>query len=245
MSLRELIAGVEAHEKTLTVYNPADGVVDALREALEDRNVFVVEEWTRGPENFLVLSRDGEFLAAVAVDDVLEPTAETRPGFVADSYRPILDHLDETMFTSYGHGKMMAATREIEDRAWRMGRGELHSGFQRVENVRPQAEAYERLAGRDSLDVHAYAAPDGEVPDIEGVNLHLRDTAEVRRSWFVVYDGGGVDDNKCALLAEERGEDGFYGFWTYDPSTVDYIATYLRETYGYVESDGGAGSATT
>jgi DICT domain-containing protein len=245
MSLGELIGGVEAHEKTLTVYNPANGVADALREALEDRNVFVVEEWCRGPENFLVLSRDEEFLTAVAVDDVLAETEQTRPGFVAESYRPILDHLDETMFTSYGHGKMMGATREIEDRAWRIGKGELHSGFQRLENFEPQADAYRRIASRDTLDVHAYAAPGGTVPDVENVQLHLWDADEIRRSWFVVYDGGGVDENKCALLAEERAEDGFYGFWTYDPSTVDYITDHLRHTYSYVESDGGVGPATT
>jgi DICT domain-containing protein len=237
MSLAELIAGVEGHEKTLTVYNPADGAVASLREALSDRNVFVVEEHCRGPDNFLVLGDDGAFVAAAAVEDIVEQPQSTEPGFVADTYRPILDHLDETMFTSYGRQKMMAATREIEDRAWRVGTGELHTGFQHTGNFEPQAEAYRRLAERPDLDVHAYAAPREYQPSADGVEFHLRDTEEIRRSWFVVYDGGGVDDNKCALLAEERGDDGFYGFWTYDASTVDYILNHLHTTYSYVESD--------
>jgi hypothetical protein len=244
MPLAELIAGVEAHEKTLTVYNPEDGVVESLREALSDRNVLIVEERCRGPENFLVLGDDEAFVAAVAVDDVVEQPQSTEPGFVADTYRPILDHLDETMFTSYGRPEMMAATREIEDRAWRMGTGELHTGFQHTGNFEPQAEAYRRLAGRSGLEVHAYAAPETYQPNAEAVHFHLRDTEEIRRSWFVVYDGGGVDDNKCALLAEERGDAGFYGFWTYDASTVDYILDHLRTTYSYVESDGGHESPT-
>ena len=240
MSLAELISGVESHEKTLTVYNPEDGVVDALREALTDRNVLVAEEFCRGPDNFIVLSDDGEFVTAVAVADVLEQPASAELGFVADSYRPILDHLDETMFTSFGRAKMMAATREIEDRAWRFGTGELHAGFQYLANFEPQADAYRRIASRDGLDVHVYADPTGGTAEPENVRFHLRDVEEIRRSWFVVYDGDGVDETKCALLAEERGNDGFYGFWTYDASTVDYILDHLRSTYGYVESDGDA-----
>jgi hypothetical protein len=34
------------------------------------------------------------------------------------------------------------------------------------------------------------------------------------------------------LLAEEREPGGFYGFWSYDPETVDDVIDYLTERYG-------------
>ncbi|PSQ59906.1 MAG: histidine kinase, partial [Halobacteriales archaeon SW_9_67_25] len=36
---------------------------------------------------------------------------------------------------------------------------------------------------------------------------------------------------RCALLAEEREERTFYGFWTYDGSTVEYVLDHLRARY--------------
>ena len=50
MSLRELVGGVEAHEKTLTVFDPAPGAVEALRGHFEDRNL-VVEAGSADPED--------------------------------------------------------------------------------------------------------------------------------------------------------------------------------------------------
>ena len=66
------------------------------------------------------------------------------------------------------------------------------------------------------------------------LTIHVERSDEIRESWFVVYDGGGVDVNKCALVAEEREPRSFYGFWTYDPETVDWLLEYLSETYGLV-----------
>jgi len=240
MSLSELIAGVEAHEKTLTVVDPSPGVVDALRDHFSDRNVAVeAGRMDAGPEDYVVLADDGEFVVATSVDDLLEPEEPTEPSFADHDYRPIIDHLDETMFTSYDRGRMLAASREIEDRAWRVGRGELHAGFQYGSNFEPQREAYERLGGRDDLTVHAYVHASGDDPaPVEDVNVHHESDAEVRETWVVAFDGGGVEESKCALVAEER-DGGFFGFWTYDPSTVDYVVNHLRATYVTTEEDGG------
>jgi DICT domain-containing protein len=240
MSLTELIAGVEDHEKVLTVFNADEETVTALREQFHDRNISLATERTESgrPEAFVVLSDDGEFVTAAAAGTVLDPDDErTDPGFDGDTYRPVLDHLDETMFTSYDIGQMVAASREIEDRAWRIGKGSLYSGFQRLSILRDQMDIYERLAEKDGLDVHAYAVPDTEVPDHDtDLTIHVERSDEIGRSWFVAYDGAGVDVNKCALLAEEREERSFYGFWTYDPTTVDWIIDHLESTYGLLES---------
>lgn len=238
MSLTELIAGVEAHEKTLTVYNAGEAIVEDLRERFADRNL-VVETGRAdpGPERFATLSHDGEFLSAVGIEELLAHPESNRPGFDADAYHSILDHLDGTMFTSYSRRKMLAASREIEDRAWRVGDGELHAGFQRVSMLASQLETYTALGERGSLAVHAYAVPDQEVPEQRAFVVHPERSDEIGRSWFVAFDGGSLDLNKCALLAEERDPGSFYGFWTYDPGTVEYIIDHLASTYHPADAD--------
>jgi DICT domain-containing protein len=245
MSLTELIAGVENHEKTLTVFNADATAVEAVRERFHDRNVTVTAERTPSgkPSSFMVLSNskeegaEDEFVTAAAVDDVLTQEDPKNPEFDTASYRPILDHLDETMFTSYDTKQMVAASREIEDRAWRLGKGQLHAGFQMLSILGDQMDVYKRLASKDDLEVHAYAYPDADVPRHDtDLTIHVERSTEIENSWFVVYDGGGVDVNKCALLAEEREPRSFYGFWTYDPDTVDWIIDYLEASYGLIES---------
>jgi len=238
MTLSELIAGVEDHQKALTVFNADEAVTEELRSRFADRNVRVRTESTPSgkPGEFVTLSEDGEVVTATGLSDLqamLEDEGKA-VGLSDSPYRTILDHLDETMFTSWSIEKMVAASREIEDRAWRVGEGQLHAGFQYLSTLRGELPVYERL-GSKNLDVHAYAVPDEDPPDHEGFTLHLERSEEIERSWFVVFDGNGVDENKSALLAEEREPRQFYGFWTYGPDTVDWIIEYLDSTYGMLE----------
>lgn len=234
MSLTELIEGVEDHEKTLTIFNTAPETLATIQERFADRNIDVIAEQTaRGPQEYVVLSKDGAFITAVSVDTLFDSTADEEGG---RSYRPILDHLDETMFTSYDTSQMVSASREIEDRAWRIGSGTIHAGFGTLSVLESQLSTYEQLAGQ--LCVHLYGHPDTEIPPHEGTTIHIERAAEIRSTWFVAYDGDGGDENKCALLAEERTPNAFYGFWTYDPGTVDWIIEHLVSTYGVeVSSD--------
>jgi len=237
MSLSELIAGVEAHQKTLTVVNADPGVTASLREHFDDRNVVVRKATVdEGPTEYVVLSNGEEFLTAADVGDLIDQETTDPPFDEAASYQPILDHLDETMFTSYDTAQMVAASREIEDRAWRIGAGTLYAGFQTLSVLTGQIAVYDRLAAHDDLSIHAYAFPDTDPPDHDDVTVHIERADEIRDSWFVVYDGDGVDGNKCALLAEEREPRSFYGFWTYDPDTVDWIVDHLTSAYGLVEN---------
>lgn len=258
MSLIELIAGVEAKQATLTVYNTEPEVRESLAEHFSDRNVRIVGEDTElGPDEFAVLAREGEFVTAVDIDELLPtrdgmrtgeaPSSDGHPandGSTTDSVigsgpkrvgRPVLDHLDETLFTSYSRAEMVAASREIEDRAWRVGSGELHAGFQTLDVLGGETETYDRLAAVDGLDVHAYAAAEGDLPAENDYHVHIERAPEIRETWFVAYDGGGFEEAKCALLAEEREPGEFFGFWSYDPTTVDEIIGYLSEQYGSPE----------
>lgn len=242
MSLIEIIAGVESHEKTLTVVNPTANpeLGKTLREKLRDRNVRIATETTKSgtPANFAVLSRDGDFETAfplAALEAIVNPEpGDDNLGWDDETYRPVLQRLDETMFTSRSTKEMVAASREIEDRAWRLGKGTLHAGFQYLSTLEGELPVYERL-GTKGIEVHAYATPDADIPEHEGFTLHLERAAEIKRTWFVIYDGAGNDLHKSALLAEERAPREFYGFWTYDPTTVDWILSYLNDTYGLLE----------
>jgi len=243
MTLSELIAGVEDHEKSLTVFNTDAETVESVRDQFRDRNLSVRAERTESgrPGSFVVLSseREGagdEVVTATDVENVLSTPAGAEPGLDDDVHHPILDHLDETMFTSYDTEQMVAASREIEDRAWRLGEGSLYAGFQQLSILADQMDVYTRLAAQEGLDVRAYAYPDASVPDHDtDLTIHVERSDEIADSWFVVYDGNGVDVNKCALLAEERDDRAFYGFWTYDPETVDWIVDYLESAYGRIE----------
>ncbi|SNR51639.1 DICT sensory domain-containing protein [Halorubrum vacuolatum] len=257
MSLIELIAGVEAHEATLTVFNADPGVAEDLAEYFSDRNIRIESAVAPdAPDSFTVLARDGAFVAAVPVSELLPEYGPDGDGRGADAGsdgspqatparpgKPILDHLDETMFTSYSRADMVAASREIEDRAWRVGRGELHAGFQTLDVLTGETRTYDRLGEKPDLEVHAYAVAEGDAPTPEHFTVHIERTPEIRETWFVAFDGGGVDEAKCALLAEERESGKFYGFWSYDPSTVDYMIDYLTERYGSPENSEGDGDS--
>jgi len=241
MGLFELIATVDDEEKTLTVFNPEAGVATALRDHFADRNLTVERaESDAGPRNYAVLSSDDEFLTAIDVSDVLAPATGVTPEFTRETYEAVLDELDETMFTSYDTERMIAASKEIEDRAWRGASGEIHAGFQTCARFASQADVYDHLADRGSLDVHVYAHPEGResFDPPRGPTLHVSTATEIHDTWFVAYDGGGVEATKCALLAEERLPGSFYGFWTYDPETVDEVIEYLTTTYAVPEADG-------
>jgi len=234
MSLREIIETVESREKRLTVFDPPSReIVRQLREYFESQTVRIEVGTTDSSlSGYAVLSdndADGEVLAAVDLGHLGDPADErdTSP------FAPIIEHLDDTTFTSYDLRQMMAASREVEDRAWRKGEGTLHTGFQRAGAIRQQSDVYADLSGKN-LDIHAYSAPSPEVPEIDGVTVHQEDTRELAESWFVVFDGAGDPLDACALLAEERGDTDerlFYGFWTYDPEIVDDILTHLDRRY--------------
>lgn len=238
MALQDVVRSVERSERTLTVFNPSDewgtDVVGELSLALAERNVSVEGESTVSgrPEDFVVIDVDGVVLATADVAD-LESLLET--GSASDSalestgYDEVLSQLQEATFASYDRPQMLEVTREIEDRAFRVGAGHLRAGFQTLDRFADQRDRYVELARR-GLDVTAYATPGGEVPDVPDVTLLTSDTEEIASHWFVVFDGDGEHGQQCALVAEER-TDGYYGIWTYDPDVVDWACTHLVDNY--------------
>lgn len=224
MSLGAIIDRVERHERRVTLVSPPSrAVVSAVERTFGPQGISVdVEEGTDRPT---ALVRDGRDVVTVV------PLSADDRDFEAatDALTDALSTLDRTTFVSYDLRGMFAATREIEDRAWRVGEGRLRAGFQRVDSLGEQAAVYTQLA--TVLDVHTYAVPGGRPPAMGDATVHLEPAPEIERSWFVVYDGGGRATDKCALLAEERGDRQFSGFLTYAPELVDEIDAYLAATY--------------
>jgi len=86
-----------------------------------------------------------------------------------------------------------------------------------------QRSLYRQLADGTDLDIHVHIVPEADADSIRHlpVTAHVEPDADTGRYWFPVFDGGGDDRQKCALVAEQRGPGEFYGTWTYDPSLVD------------------------
>ena len=239
MPLSEVIERVKGNEKTLVVFNPpADStLVSDLGDYFTTQNVTVTGRRTASgePEGVVVLQFDDEVLAAVPAEQLDELLAggalrDTGIGIDDTDYHEILQHLKETTFTSYDKGQMIAISHEIEDRALRVDEGRLYTGFQYASKLDDQHDRYRRL-GTTGVDIHTFTAPDGTPIEIEGITHHSIDNTEIERSWFVVFDGGGTDSYKTALLATEQAPNRFYGFWSDDPGIVDRIGSYLDDAY--------------
>jgi hypothetical protein len=237
MDLREAITEVKRKRKTLVIYS-GDANTD-IADQFESKNVAVQYRQLRGvgPDEFLVIRDENGFKGAIGLTSlrefltppVLVPWSEE---FDPSSFRDLLALLDRTLFTSFDRRQMLAASREFEDRAWRVGNGTLHVGFQSLSAFQAQTDVYRHLANETSLDIHIYGRMDWGPPRIRNTTFHAKMSGEIGAVWFIVYDGGGDDRQKCALVAEEGDEGRFFGFWTYDASMVDDLRFHLERTYG-------------
>lgn len=236
MDLREAIDDVRRKRKTLIVYS--DDATD-IADEFDSKNVTVQYRRLRGvgPDEFLVIRDEGGFKGAIGLASlrefltppVLVPWSDE---FDPSSFRDLVALLDRTLFTSFDKRQMLAASREFEDRAWRVGDGTLHVGFQSLSAFRDQTNVYRHLANETDLDIHIYGRADWGPPRIPSTTFHAKVTGEIGTVWFIVYDGGGDERQKCALVAEERADGRYFGFWTYNTSTVDDLRAHLEETYG-------------
>ncbi len=234
MALRDAIAAATTDAVDVTVYAPEP--FDRLGDLFAARNVSVAHRPypDDGTGGFVVVRRDGAFRGALALDSVrasLSPPVRPPGGSRDESFRRFMDLFEGTGFAATDRRQLLATTREIEDRAWRVGRGTLYVGFQSPDALAAQRSVYERLGRREDLAVHLYVAAEWDRPAIPGVTVHASDAGEVGTVWFVAFEGGGTDENKCALLAEERAPGEYRGVWTYDPARVDEVTAHLRATY--------------
>lgn len=207
LTLGAFLETAAARRKTLTVFAPE--YYETLADHFESRNVTVEHAGLPddGSGGFVTVSEGDEFVGSVgatAVRSLVEPNTRFG-GEPSEATRALLDLLADTTFVSFDKRQMLAVAREIEDRAFRRGRGTLRTGFQALSAMRHQRDVYETLGTETDLDVHVYGRPDWNPPDIPGVTVHTEDVPEIGEFWFVVFDGGGDANQACALVAEEVG----------------------------------------
>ncbi len=257
MSLRGLIETVRSREKTLRVYNVADDTRTAIEEGLTTRNVAIepIETASGRPATTVVLL-DGETPIAIAdatavqkrLDGTepaptthsfdqtyLSPRSDSTPTRNPEPTTPaaeLLAAIPDRTFLAYDTTQMIYLSREIEDRAWRVGTGTLYAGFQRVSAIHDQHRRYRRLVER-GVTVHVYAGTqDTHAPQIDGLYTHFEETEELQQSWFVIFDGGGHEQQKTALIAQRQSETDHEGVLTDNPQLIDDAITYLQRQYG-------------
>jgi len=229
MGFETLLADIAADHKRLVVY-ASDTTGKDLTERLATRNLTVEHRRlpSLGADAFVVV-RDAEgFHGALSLSDLLGFLAPPihRPGdreSLSQAYRTIYDVLDETVFVSLDRRQLLATSRELEDRAWRTGRGRLDAGFQRADAFEAQAAIYRELAETTDIDVHVYLPADAATA-VDGrgsLTVHTEPADLLDRYWFVLYDDGRDGTQNCALVAELTGGRQYRGVWTYDPELVE------------------------
>lgn len=228
-SLPEIIEGVRTHRKTLRVCNftGSDAELAAVEEFFEPHDVHVVaEEAPAKPRDVAVLKSGSTELATSSMGELLTfvgAWAESMAVGLEAEPPAVFGRLHDSYFESYDRGRMVMASRIPEFRAWNTGSGTLSAGFQDLSKLRHQRSVYRNLTKTD-VSVHVYGTPDWDLPrDLADLHVHASTDREVRKHWWVAYDGDGDDDEKVLLLAQEREPGRFYGFWTYDPNIVDEV----------------------
>lgn len=228
MGFGSLIDEVVDQDKEVVVYAPDDGGAD-LADVLATRNLTVDHRRLPevGAEPFVVV-RDGDgFSGALSLSDLLQfleppirwPLTE---GSLDAASRAVYELLDNTVFVAMDRRQLLATTRELEDRAWRVGRGEIHAGFQRVAALDPQVDLYRELAETTDVEVHVYTREPVPTEYFAGtpVRTHTEPTDEVERFWFILFDDGDDGSQNCAMIAEQTDPGQYRGVWTYDPELV-------------------------
>lgn len=226
-----LFSRVQDEERRFVVYRSDDVTDFEERLAVQGIRPDVRSLPPGVPEPFFVIEKDDEFTGAIGITEagwLLEPPI-VRPGErdeVSEGYRAFFEVLDDTMFSALERRQLLAVSREIEDRAYRVGTGTLHACFQTLSTFESQTDVYRSLATETDLDIHIHGLADWSPPAIDGITYHGFPEDTFERYWVLAFDGGVDERQPCGLLAEDTA-DGFSGFWTDDPETVTEIATEL------------------
>jgi hypothetical protein len=227
--LDDLLARLRDRERQLVVYGEQE---TDLEQQFATLDVSVVHRPLppEVSEPFVVIEEDGTFAGAVALsslEELLEPPI-VRPGErddVSPGYQVLFDALEETVFTAMNRRQLLAVTREIEERAFRLGSGTLRASFQTPSAFESQLDVYRTLGTETDLDIHIYGRDDWELPAIPNVAYHALGTDTIARFWLVALesDDGSV---ACGLIAEQQ-QDHYRGFWTDDPAALSEVLTEL------------------
>ncbi|WP_050032698.1 DICT sensory domain-containing protein [Halorubrum halophilum] len=229
MTPGSLLSGFRRERHRVIVYRSGDRL--DIETWLADHGVAVESRSlpAGGPSPFIEIEIDGEVTGIIGVDavEMLLESPIRRPGDrdeISEGYRALFAIFDRTVFSGMDRRELLAVSREIEDRAFRVGAGTLSVSFQRASAFESQSEVYRALGTETALDVRVYGVEDWTPSGVPGITYHADVEARLDPYWVMAYDGGPDEDQACGLVAEENA-DGYTGFWTNDPATVEDIST--------------------
>lgn len=228
MTLGSLLADVRDRSQRVVIYRSGDRL--EIEAWLADHGVPVESRSlpSGGPDPFVEIRSGDEvrgIIGVEAVETLLEPPIRrlSDRDEAAEGYRTLFDILERTVFSGMSRRTLLAVSREIEDRAFRVGAGTLRVGFQTLSTFRSQSETYRTLCAETDLDIHVYGVEDWSPPAIPGVTYHADGAERVEPYWVLAYDGGPDESQACGLVAEQRSDE-YTGFWTNDSTVVREIA---------------------
>ncbi|ADB59969.1 putative sensor protein [Haloterrigena turkmenica DSM 5511] len=220
-----------AAEQGFLVVREGTGTASGSAESCEDERSESSEKRAGAQRH---ASDDGEFVAAIGLEaareflepPIVSPWAETDDG----PYRRVIEVFEATVWRALDRRQLLAISREIETRAWRVGSGTLRASFQRAAALEAMAPVYVRLAGESALDVHAYVADEWDRPSMPGVTVHAEAGPEIGGFWVLTFDGDGDELRTSGLIARERDDETFEGYWTDDAALVAELTDALRDS---------------
>ncbi|WP_158855140.1 DICT sensory domain-containing protein [Halorhabdus sp. CUG00001] len=249
MGISAFIDAFDDREKTVTVLNreSVDPLYRMLSDMFDAETVTVSESDDPDAPSDVVLLQDEQTgsLAVSRMNDVSDTLLLVNSDLYVTGTVPVEDvetpevvaHLSDVTFTVEDKQKFLLIhiSRHIESLALETDDGTLHSSFQQLSRIRDErgTEATYRTLAASDVDTHVYGIGGWESPSFaDDLTVHAGDSKELQTSWFVVHDGGGNDDRKAALVAEEIGSNEYRGYWTFEPQLVDEILGHLETTYG-------------
>ncbi|WP_238993926.1 DICT sensory domain-containing protein [Halobellus captivus] len=232
--LKTLLSDVQHKKRRFVVYSPDSA--GSYEEWFANHNVDIEYRPlpTGSPTSFLVVERGESFAGAIGLDDLeylLEPpiVRPERPQDLSEGYRIIFEILSDTVFTAMTRRELLAVSREIEERAYRVGTGVLHASFQKLSTFESQTDVYRHLATETDLEIHIYGLADWDAPEIPQVTYHGFTTDPLEQYWALAFDGGKSRKHACGLLARECSTDAYVGFWTDEPAVVQELESGLTK----------------
>lgn len=223
-----------------------DSLIDDLREQTYQVTVYTsgerteIETWLAnhgvsvesrslpktGPDPFIEIEVDDEVVGTIgiaAIEGLLKPPIR-RPdrSEVSAGYHVLFEIFDRTVFSGMNRRELLTVSREIEDRAFRVGEGTLRVCFQKLSAFKSQIEVYRTLGTETNLNIQIHGVGDWIPPEITGITYHTEDSASFSPYWVLAFDGGPDETQACGLVAEEHSDE-YVGFWTNDATTVENI----------------------
>jgi hypothetical protein len=153
VTLQSLFDHIEGDGKRFVVYTREED--EAIAARFEAENAAVERRLLPdGDRGFVVVRDDGGSLEAIPLAELRtlqEPPIVPPPWELDDlgeGHRTVFDLLDDTAFASLDRRQLLAASREVEEYAWRVGAGALHASFQSSDDYRGTASDIRAPRGR-------------------------------------------------------------------------------------------------